>query len=67
MVQIYKDDGTTTQSIEATPVSILSIARKKEARKENTIKPGTWTTALPQRKQAVHRAPAFKGFHYWNF
>ncbi|XP_025830575.1 probable inactive serine/threonine-protein kinase bub1 isoform X4 [Agrilus planipennis] len=62
VVPVYQDrDNSKLLGAEAVPpVSILSAAKRQQAPKENTIKPGVWTTALPIKKGPMaHRNPAF--------
>ncbi|CAH0557013.1 unnamed protein product [Brassicogethes aeneus] len=55
-VQVYEEqrDGAYGGP-EAAPQSILSVARRQDAPKENTMKPGPWNTASARKKVAVHR------------
>jgi hypothetical protein len=59
-VSIYEDRGEEVRGAEAAPSSIVTAAKRQEVLKENTLKPGPWTTLPVKKKQAVHRStPSF--------
>jgi hypothetical protein len=61
-VSIYEDRGEEVRGAEAAPSSIVTAAKRQEVLKENTLKPGPWTTLPVKKKQAVHRStPSFTG------
>ncbi|KAL1490895.1 hypothetical protein ABEB36_011572 [Hypothenemus hampei] len=49
---VYEDQATSLSLDGAAPRSIITAAKRQEAPKENTIKPGPWTT-VPQKKQLL--------------
>lgn len=62
VISVYEDKASVPRSAEAAPISILSAAKRQVARKENTIKAGTWTTAGSSLKLPnVQRNPKFAG------
>ncbi|CAG9771963.1 unnamed protein product [Ceutorhynchus assimilis] len=51
--QVFVDDGAGAGlSGGAAPVSIVTVAKRQEAPKENTMKPGPWTT-VPHKKRVL--------------
>ncbi|KAJ8951176.1 hypothetical protein NQ314_007716, partial [Rhamnusium bicolor] len=52
MVFVYEDKGGEVAGAEIAPLSIISVARRQEAPKENTLKPGPWTT-VPVKKRGT--------------
>lgn len=64
MVDVFEDNtDLALQGAAAPPVSVLTVARSKEAPKENILKPGVWTSGSKQRKShsSVHSYTPFKG------
>lgn len=62
-VFVYEDRGAESLAIvEAAPISIFTAVQRQELPKENTLKPGPWTT-VPVKKRVVggNSAMAFKG------
>nr|XP_023012037.1 mitotic checkpoint serine/threonine-protein kinase BUB1 beta [Leptinotarsa decemlineata] len=60
-VHIYTDKNVDMSgpSTEAAPISIVTAAKRQDVRKENTLKPGPWTT-VPVKKRVVGPiTPAF--------
>lgn len=71
-VFVYEDKGEgavagAVAGAEAAPLSIITVARRQEAPKENTLKPGPWTT-VPVKKRVIgaRTTPGFTGYEiYW--
>lgn len=62
-VFVYEDKGEVAGAgAEAAPLSIITAARRQEAPKENTLKPGPWTT-VPVKKRVIgsKTTPGFTG------
>lgn len=52
-VFVYEDRGTESLvGAEAAPVSIFTAVKRQDVPKENTLKPGPWTT-VPVKKRVV--------------
>ncbi|KAJ8920747.1 hypothetical protein NQ315_004887, partial [Exocentrus adspersus] len=50
---VYEDKGNvSTIGAEAAPLSLITVAKRQEAPKENTLKPGPWTT-VPVKKRVI--------------
>ncbi|KAK5646419.1 hypothetical protein RI129_004883 [Pyrocoelia pectoralis] len=63
VVSVYEERENSARGAEAPPSSILSVARRQIAPKENTIKPGQWTADPSHLKGcSVHssRTPKFQ-------
>lgn len=60
VVSVYDDRNESIRGAAVPPNSIISIAKRQIAPKENTIAPGVWTAGTPHLKGvAVHKAPKF--------
>ncbi|KAF5286805.1 hypothetical protein FQR65_LT12426 [Abscondita terminalis] len=60
VVPVYDERGESERGIEAPPNSIISVARRQVAHKENAIAAGVWTAGTPHLKGVgVHRTPKF--------
>lgn len=56
-VFVYEDRGAESMmGAEAAPVSIFTAVKRQEVPKENTLKPGPWTT-VPVKKRVVGGKP----------
>lgn len=63
-VFVYEDKSEgAVAGAEAAPLSIITVARRQEAPKENTLKPGPWTTVpMKQRDIRSKATPGFTGY-----
>ncbi|KAH1013504.1 hypothetical protein HUJ04_002488 [Dendroctonus ponderosae] len=61
-LNIYEDQASAFPTGGAAPTSIITVAKRQEGPKENTLKPGPWTT-VPHKKRVLgtHR-PIAAGF-----
>ncbi|RZC42274.1 mitotic checkpoint serine/threonine-protein kinase BUB1 beta [Asbolus verrucosus] len=59
-IQIYEDEGEEFRGAEAGPSSIVTAAKRQEVSKENTLKPGSWTTIPVKKRHAAQKlTPSF--------
>ncbi|KAL3282790.1 hypothetical protein HHI36_005955 [Cryptolaemus montrouzieri] len=58
-MMIYHDGNEEIRGAAAPPVSILTAVKRQEAPKENTIKPGPWTTVPLKKKMGAHQSAPF--------
>ncbi|EFA04692.2 mitotic checkpoint serine/threonine-protein kinase BUB1 beta [Tribolium castaneum] len=49
-IPVYEDKGQEVKGAEAGPISIIAAAKRQEVPKENTLKPGQWTTVVLKSK-----------------
>ncbi|XP_044268700.1 mitotic checkpoint serine/threonine-protein kinase BUB1 beta-like isoform X2 [Tribolium madens] len=54
-IPVYEDKGPQVRGAEAGPISIIAAAKRQEVPKENTLKPGQWTTVVLKNKLVGQR------------
>ncbi|XP_076269939.1 mitotic checkpoint serine/threonine-protein kinase BUB1 beta-like isoform X4 [Rhynchophorus ferrugineus] len=60
---VFEDQSVSgTLAAGAPPKSIITVAKRQEAPKENTLKPGPWTTVPHKKRVLASQRPAGPGF-----